>query len=203
MKKTVLMALFTVVIIGCNDKQAMMTIAEEHENDLAAEDSVTCIGFEEYDQLNDTAKKAEWLRLKGADICPDILYSRVENDHLIKNYRLNSARGAAPLKKSWKDIDTMTSQLSAYQKYVGFDIDPVTKEVKDVKLIDKFTNATPCYSVALFRSLAKRYGDHITFEFAVGTVNSKETVIINVIDGNKVISYYDYSDEPKSRKILI
>jgi hypothetical protein len=194
MKKTVLIACLTLTMIGCK-KDKPVSIDNGVEQDQMKTKNM-CIDFTDYDKLNEASERAKWLKQNGKDICPDTIDLRVRKDHEILPESF-LARSNKTLQKTWKELDSMTNKFAVYEKYVSFKINPTTKEIEDVMLVDEFTNAVPCYSLALLRSIAKEHGSAITLEFINAVVGLKKTIVINVLNGNKAASYYDYSDEPK------
>lgn len=198
MKKTVLIVCLTLTMIGCKKEEPVMN--NDVEQDLLKTDGKnSCIGLKEYDKLNDVPKKADWLKKNGMNVCTDTLDLRVREDHEILPGSFLSRSGQT-LQKTWKELDSITTKFTVYEKYVSFKIHPTTKEIEDIMLVDQFTDTIPCYSLALFRSIAKEHGNGITLEFINAVVGLKKTIVINVLNGSKAAAYYDYSDEPKGLK---
>lgn len=191
------MALFTLVMVGCKEDYKAQNL--ERNQIVGMGLTSDCLDFKEYDALDNIEKKTEWLKKNGQNVCEHTLYEKVKEAHYIESGKL-STRSNKMITKTWDEINKMTSQFSLYQKYISFKIDPVTSDVKDIILVDDFTDKVPCYSLALFRYIGKEHGVNAVLKFGKATVDLKSIIVIEVSDEtNKVVSYYDYSDEPKSR----
>ena len=204
MKKTVLFLFLSLVMIGCKDEKNEKP--SENSENMVQETSVPekkdyeCITLKMYNLLATTEEKADWLREYGKAVCDDILDEATRNTHTINTTEF-TAKPKGSLKKDWNEIKSKTSHFAVYESYISFKIDPVSKDIIDLKIIPYFDKKTPSYSLALFRSIAKQNNDaNITFEFMYASVEAGETIVIKVTDLNNQVSYFDYSDEPKKKE---
>lgn len=193
MKKTAVFLILSALLMGCNQNKTPDVPTEVGEEQT--EKSSACKDFDEYDSLVNLNEKKAWLKKYGHEICEEILNTRVLGDHDIQPGSFSVLHNQNKLTKTLQQINAIISNYGLYDKYISFDM---SSGVKDLILVDEFTDTVPCYSIALFRSIInKNQGHNITFEFLKAKVGSTETVIINVIGGVNPVSYYDYSDEPK------
>lgn len=199
MKKTVLFAFLSLAMMGCKDKKNEEPVENTPQEELQApqQKDHECLTLEQYDALPTLEEKAEWLRKYGKAVCDDILFEASKKTHTIGTGEFKPAPSGS-LKKSWNDIESKTSKFSVYDRYLSFDLDTTNKVIKDIKIVSTFDNKVPCYSLALFRAIAKENNyKNITFEFIYADVKAGETIIIKVTDMNGKDLYFDYSDEPK------
>lgn len=200
MKKTVLMALLTMVMVGCKEEYKVQK-TDDSRQVMGMGLTSDCLDFKEYDALQDLQDKTEWLKKNGQNVCENTLYEKVKEAHFIQPGKLQTLSNKT-IQKTWDEVNKQTSGFSLYEKYISFKIDPVTSDVIDIILVDEFTNKVPCYSLALFRYIGKEHGEKVKLKFGKASINLKNVIVIEVLDDtNKVVSYYDYSDEPKSRGI--
>lgn len=205
MKKTVLFLFLSLVMIGCKDKEEVQSTDNSKTPSgniakLDAGDEEECLDLEEYNKLKFALQKADWLKKYGRAVCKDTLYKYSKKEHFLdpEGFGTTADDGNNKLTKRWEDIKVLTNSYSVYAKYISFKIDGTTKKITDLDIVSDFSNTIPCYSLALFRGIAKDNNDgNITFEFQNAEVRGKQTIIIRVIDLNGGISYFDYSDEPK------
>lgn len=163
------------------------------KTEKAAPLTTTCITLEEYDNLNDIDKKTEWFLNNGKNVCPEILFYRELNKHLVSGLTtVEPTVDGKSLPKTWKEVSSLTSGIF-YEKYVTFDIDTTTKDIKDLILVDKFDANKFCYSVPLFNAIAaiEKLKDDSVIEFMYAKVDNKLKIVIKV--GSH---FYDYSEEP-------
>lgn len=194
MKRVSFFLILSLVMMECKqDKDQKLEAAAKQEQ---KETSVVCGNLDGYNVLTTTAEKKQWLKNNGEGVCEKDLYESVLKDHGIDPDKFTVLSNQNKLTKTWQQIEGLTRTLGRYEKYVSFDMG--SEGIKDIVLVDNFSEATPCFSVVLFRSIAKKNQGHtISFEFVKATVGGKETVVINVKGGTAPVSYYDYSDEPK------
>jgi hypothetical protein len=200
MKTTALFLFLSLVMIGCKDEKeehSSKTMAKETKAPAPEQKDHECLNLDEYNALASVKDKADWLRKYGKAVCDSILFKAAKGAHTIKTGEF-TPKPHGSLKKDWNEINSRTSKYSVYDCYLSFDIDNVNKKIKDIKIVPTFNDNIPCYSLALFRAIAKdNNNSNITFEFIFADVKT-ETIIIQVTDMNGKVSYYDYSDEPKS-----
>ena len=203
MKKTVLFLFLSLAMIGCKEK-------EETQDDTramaATKNQQECLGLEEYRKIDDLklespkkdSLRADWLRKYGKAVCIDTLYLSTLETHEIKHtpFKLGTGKSFAI---KWEDLKKLTESYSAYEKYVGFKLD-ASKEIAGIEIEPKFSDTKVCYSLPLFRSIARENeGLDISFEFMWALVgNSKqETIIFRVLNGKNPATFFDFSDEPR------
>lgn len=200
MKTTALFLFLSLAMIGCKDKKEEEKPTENtvEEIQMPKQKDHECLTLDEYNTLPTIEEKADWLRKYGKAVCDNILFEAAQENHTIKTGEFTPSPNGS-LKKDWKEIKSKTSQYSVYERYLSFEIDSANKIIKDIKIVPTFSDKVPCYSLALFRAIAKKNNDNnISFEFIFAGVKAGETIIIKVTDMNGKVSYFDYSDEPKS-----
>lgn len=196
MKKAAFFLIISFVMIGCKQTKESSLEAEVKPQQEQKEGATVCGNLDAYNALMTTAEKKQWLKDNGEGVCEKDLYESVLKDHTIKPQDFSVMNGQATITKTWPEIDALTRTLGRYEKYISFDMG--TDGIKNIILVDNFSETTPCFSVVLFRSIAKKnQGQDISFEFVKASVSTKNTVVINVKVGATTVSYYDYSDEPK------
>ncbi len=186
------------VMMGCKDKEETPTTDSGRQQKQVSECKQECLSLEEYEKLSTLLEKAEWLTKYGKAVCEETLHESTQKTHELKVGDFTTATNGG-LVKNWEYIKNLTQTYSVYAKYVSFEIDIPNKQIKDLKIVDTFDDTIPCYSLALFRSIAKKNNyNNISFEFLFAEVNTGgETIIIKVANSDGTISYFDYSDEPR------
>ena len=203
MKKTALFLILSLVTMGCK-KDEKTSIDPPGLPAKVLNDRQECLDLTEYKKLNDLPDgpekdliKADWLRKYGKGVCIETLYKYAIGTHYMGEIPFKIGEGE-PLIVSWEDLKKLTDSFSVYEKYVSFKLDD-SKKIIGIDTVPQFNKKIPCYSLALFRSIAKENtGYNISFKFTwavVGTKN-KETIIFEVINGKEPYSFFDFSDEP-------
>lgn len=197
MKKTVLIILFSVAIIGCK-KEKIYTSCNPLVDDLLK-------------QEGDSAKQ-DWIKKNGAKLCALDLQDCILSMHDIKDAETFEKFAKAHTENSntiryydkpWKEIKEAIANDSCYNSYVSFDMSSTTLKLKKVSLFS--TNET-CYSIPFFLNLEKKYeltdNDTIHFTKAIIDVNitngskKMEKVIFKITKNGMEAGYYDLSDFP-------
>lgn len=203
MKKTAAFLFLSLAMIGCKK-------GEEKPNETAArtvaKNQQECLGLEEYRKIDDLkldapktdSLKADWLRKYGKAVCIDTLYPSTLDTHEIKHTPFKLGSGKSFTIK-WEDLKKLTESYSAYEKYVGFKID-ASKEIAGIEIEPQFSNKKVCYSLPLFRSIARENeGLDISFEFMWALVGNdkQETIVFRVLNSKTPATFFDFSDEPR------
>lgn len=204
MKKILVLFAATVALItSCKCPECPQ--CPDAPNDTAATATeANCQNLDEYYHQPDLTAKVNWLRANGNTVCEDTLYKYIERAHMVKNpssfagwlrqYWGNATTTYTPV--TWKDLNKMT-QSHLYDKYVTFVIK--TDNTVSPELTDNYSTTRTCYSVPLFRSIAKKLHlqpDDVStpFEFARAGTNGNE--IMFRIKGSRYFEY-NFSNDPQ------
>ncbi|GAA4764460.1 MULTISPECIES: hypothetical protein [Flavobacterium] len=182
MKKTVLMALFTMVMVGCKEESKKEEIIEAETQKVVG---LGCSSdLSEYEAKPNVQEQAKWLRDNGAKVCKKDLYPYILKEHGLKSQEYEDLRigygTQEPLKLKWKDIRAKIDG-HFYDKYVGFK-DEIDGSFS-LELIDAYTEKRCCYSIPLFWSIADTLNlgaDNTTvFEF-IRTKKTESPIVFRV-----------------------
>lgn len=212
MKKTVLIMLFSVAIIGCKKEKPIDGSGENIQTDAIPEkvcdnDLVT----ELYNLKNDSARQ-DWLKQHGAELCAldlqDCILSLhdIEDAETFKKFANAHQENSTTIRyydKTWKQIKDVIANDSCYDSYVSFDI---TSPTLDLKKVGLFSSEATCYSIPFFKGLEKKYklAENDTIHFTKAIINvkiengekEKEKVIFKITKNGMEVGYYDLSDFP-------
>ena len=210
MKKTVLMALLTIAIMGCKKSEGQASSKIEEVATTQCETSLS--EYLKIPVLN-VKERAEWLKLKGKEVYPAILFKFVFDEHLLTpgTYQRETQEYGQqiPLEMTWKNIKSNFKE-HYYDKYVSF------KEVDggrlELVLVDEFsTDYVSCYSIPLFLSIADKLqldddDESTIFEFSKTNMHKskiKTYVIFKVTSPSMVHEFeMNYSTKPTAIDFL-
>ncbi|MFC7772496.1 hypothetical protein [Flavobacterium sp. GCM10027622] len=208
MKKTVLLALLTMTMVGCKDKENKdgdSTKPSATEQTVTECEVTSSEGFKNLPvdcQNNELIRgllcaeeqdRVAWLQSNGQKICTQNLYECIEPIHRIKNAdTFEVFAGAHPENKvkikyyeiPWKKIKETLAGVSCYEAYLSFDAATDKLELKKVK---DFTTETSCYSLPFLISLEQLYQlkDTDTLYFTKAkvdvTINQQSTAMEKII----------------------
>ena len=161
MKKTVLMTLFTLVVMGCKEKSTEATASIDEVNKVTVENKCET-SFEEFENIpeEDILARVEWLDKKSGNICKSSLFKYSFHSHklLEGEYQTGVARygrSQTPLIMTWKEIRNIikdTTRANYYKNYITFN--QLENDKLEMTLTKKFTRDSTCYSIPLFLSIA-------------------------------------------------
>lgn len=204
MKKIIFSIICVISLFSCKETKEGQT--QELGNELNKQSLVNtqtddCIDLSEYNTLTTVEDKAQWLRVKGAKVCPDLLHQSSEQDHNIINTGLITRHPGVKMKKTWAEIKSMMG-THVYDKYIEVVVS--NNNVVNIRKVDHYDKTSFCFSMPLFRGIARKFAnmsnpllDTDEFVFTSSTIGSKPAVLIEVTRNNVTLRYYDFSDEPK------
>lgn len=189
MRKTVFLLAALAAIISCSG-------TDEMESTTKQATLKTCTGLDNFPSTGTAEDQAEWLRDYGNNVCEEVLFEKVEAQHNLSQATIEVLPGDA-LVKQWSDIQTLIGTSGMYDKYIAFSV--VNGDIIDLELISTFTQTRPCFSIALFRSIAQinLLKGTDTFTFKNAKVNGDTTIMFEVIDNkSNTLSMFDFSKWP-------
>ena len=186
MRKTLLITLFTLVVIGCKEKSTNDEATTNEVNKLTFENKCKT-SFEEFEKIPeaDISTRVLWLYNNGPDICKKNLFEYTFCSHQLPKgqypiYVSRYGRNQIPLLMTWKEIRSIikdTTRANYYKYYITFN----QTENDELKMIltKKFTQKSTCYSIPLFLSIADSLDindndEKAIFEFSKSIPNNKK-----------------------------
>ncbi len=212
MKKTVLIMLFSMAVIGCKKEKQVENSAESDQFKTKIDTLCNNALVDELLKQEGDSAKQDWLKQHGAQLCALDLQDCMLSLHDIKDAEtFKKFANAHPengttiryYDKTWKEIKDAIANDSCYNSYISFDRASTTLKLKKVSL---FSTDETCYSIPFFMNLEKKYklneNDIIHFTKAMINVKIengekvKEKVIFKITKNGLDAGYYDLSDFP-------
>jgi len=212
MKKTVLIMLFSVAIIGCKKEKQVDDSSENIQVEAKIDSLCNNTLVEELLKQEGDSAKQDWLKKHGAELCALDLQDCMLSLHDIKDAETfekfakahtENSNSIRYYDKPWKEIKETIANDSCYNSYVSFDRTSTTLKLKKVSL---FSTDETCYSIPFFLNLEKKYEltDNDTIHFTKAMINVKvengekvkEKVIFKITKKGMEAGYYDLSDFP-------
>jgi hypothetical protein len=209
MKKAIIFFFALTLVVGCKKKE---------QKTMALEEPCACIPISQMPVMNEDPVQqqaiADWLLKNGDNVCEkDELERKTLNAHTISEERYTELfhlyRSTGDIKdakcytvKTWREISDLINVINSnfnYCSYVSFDINPSSDKVI-LKLIPKFDPTISCYSIALFRAIAKNVinnDDAATFEFTKAETGGAKVIFTVKDKTGSVLQYYNISEDPR------
>ncbi|MGK4568493.1 hypothetical protein [Flavobacterium sp. 3HN19-14] len=189
MKKTILLsfAFFTAVCCDCK--------CPTDDNTQTDKPIRACVSITSYPNNTDPNTGAAWLRANGEEICYDDTFRAVVKQahvYALNIADINTAKTPLPLTRA--DFESMTSGISNYGCYIGFNI--VNGQISSFKRVAVFTPNAEVYSIPFLRALFYDGTPQLTFLYA--RRNGTERIFVKV-DGSSSPIFYDFSDHPRKK----